>query len=127
MPKKEKGKTILYQKEDRTPSITTQRKELFSYQILEEESICYLQFNKCYDYNAALFQWISRNEEVENLEEKKKFLEQIKEYPKFDEFLARMFDEVEAKGIKTLVVDVRYNGVGNSRLCNQLLSYSDRL
>lgn len=123
LPKKEKVKTIVYQNEDRKKELTIQKNELFSYQILEEESICYLQFNKCYDYNSALFQWMSRTEGEENLAEKDRFLEQIKEYPKFDEFLARMFDEVETKGVKTLVVDVRYNGGGNSRLCNQLLSY----
>ena len=34
-----------------------------------------------------------------------------------------MFKEVEAGGIKTLVVDVRNNRGGNSMLCKQLLSW----
>lgn len=123
-PKDAKDVKVRWHKKSGNPvGVTTPKKELFSYQILEKESICYLQFNQCYDYNAALFQWVSRNKDGENLEEKGKFLEKIKDYPKFDELLAKMFNEIEKNGIKTVVVDVRNNGGGNSRLCNQLLSY----
>jgi C-terminal processing protease CtpA/Prc len=43
--------------------------------------------------------------------------------PRFDTMIAKMFDDIRAKNIKTLVIDVRNNGGGNSVLCEILLSY----
>ena len=43
--------------------------------------------------------------------------------PDFGAFLKEMFGEMERNDVKTLVIDVRDNGGGNSRLCNQLLSW----
>lgn len=67
----------------------------YDYQLFSDESICYLQFNKCVD--AA-------------------------DFP-FHNFLDQMFREMEAGNIRTLVVDVQYNGGGSSRLCDQLFVY----
>ena len=70
------------------------------YAVSDSLSICYLQFNMCYD---------SLN------------------YPqlgqRFDDFVEEMMAEIEDKSIQTLVVDVRNNGGGNSGLCDLLLSY----
>lgn len=72
----------------------------FCYTVSDSLSICYLQFNMCYD---------SLN------------------YPqlgqRFDDFVEGMMAEIEDKSIQTLVVDVRNNGGGNSGLCDLLLSY----
>lgn len=72
----------------------------FYYDVIDSLSICYLQFNMCYD---------SLN------------------YPqlgqRFDDFVEGMMAEIENKSIQTLVVDVRNNGGGNSGLCDLLLSY----
>ena len=67
----------------------------YDYQLFPEESICYLQFNKCED--AA-------------------------DFP-FYNFLDKMFAEMDAGGIRTLVVDVQYNSGGSSRLCDQLFMH----
>ena len=64
----------------------------YDYKFFPEESICYLQFNKC--SNAP-------------------------DYP-FDRFLDDMFAKMKENHIKTLVVDAQYNGGGNSQLCSQL-------
>lgn len=67
----------------------------YDYQLFPDESVCYLQFNKCAD--AA-------------------------DFP-FYRFLDQMFGEMEAGGIRTLVVDVQYNNGGSSRLCDQLFMH----
>lgn len=81
-------------------SPTTLREVPFYYEIFDSQGICYLQFNMCFD---------SLN------------------YPqlgqRFDDFIEGMMAEIAAKSIKTLVVDVRNNGGGNSGLCDVLLSY----
>lgn len=64
----------------------------YDYQLFPEYNICYLQFNKC--VNAP-------------------------DYP-FPSFLDDMFAKMEEGDIKTLVVDVQYNGGGSSQLCDQL-------
>ena len=67
----------------------------YDYQLFSDESICYLQFNKCVD--AA-------------------------DFP-FHNFLDKMFGDMEVGGIRTLVVDVQYNNGGSSRLCDQLFMH----
>ena len=68
---------------------------LYDYTVFPDMSICYLQFNQCVD---------------------------MPDNP-FESFLDDMFTEMEAKKIKTLVVDVQYNGGGSSRLCDELLQH----
>lgn len=82
--------------------VTTQRGVLFDYTIFEEESICYMQFNQ--------------------------FADRVTHpnYPqlaRFDDTMRDMMAEMEAKGIETLVVDLQYNGGGNSSLGTVLLSW----
>ena len=67
----------------------------YDYQLFPDESICYLQFNQC--VNAS-------------------------DYP-FATFLNDMFAKMEEGHIKTLVVDVQYNGGGSSQLCDELLAH----
>ena len=68
---------------------------VYDYQIFPEHSICYLQFNKCANNPAD----------------------------PFSSFLDRMFAEIEDAGIKTLVVDVQYNGGGNDYFCSLLMEH----
>ena len=65
----------------------------YDYQLFSDKSICYLQFNQCAN---------------------------MPNNP-FATFLDDMFAKIDEEGIKTLVVDVQYNGGGNSQLCDELL------
>lgn len=67
----------------------------YDFQLFPEKSICYLQFNVCAD---------------------------APDNP-FGPFLDGMFAQMDAEGIRTLVVDAQYNGGGNSRLCDQLIQH----
>jgi hypothetical protein len=99
---------------------TALKNELFSYSITDDNKICYLQFNSCFDYNSALYQIdMTVKDSVQKIE----LMEKIAVYPKFDDFLEQMFDEILSKNVTSLVVDVRHNSGGNSMLCDQLLSY----
>ena len=82
--------------------VTAQRGVLFDYTIFEEKGICYMQFNQ--------------------------FADRVTHpnYPqlaRFDDTMRDMMAEMEAKGIETLVVDLQYNGGGNSSLGTVLLSW----
>lgn len=82
--------------------ITAQRGVLFDYTIFEDEGICYMQFNQ--------------------------FADRVTHpnYPqlaRFDDTMRDMMAEMEMKGIETLVVDLQYNGGGNSSLGTVLLSW----
>lgn len=67
----------------------------YDYQLFMDKSICYLQFNQCAN---------------------------MPNNP-FATFLNEMFAKIDEEGIKTLVVDVQYNGGGNSQLCDELLQH----
>ncbi len=81
---------------------TAQRRVLFEYEILEKESICYLQFN----------QFADRMTHPNH-----------PELPRFDFVLIDMMKQIEEKNIGTLVVDLQYNGGGNSALGKLLMSW----
>ena len=78
-------------------------KRPFSYKILDE-GICYLLFDKCQDAGTMKSQ------------------SSLNPIPFFTDFLNEMFQDMKEKNVNKLVVDVRYNGGGNSSLCNELLS-----
>ena len=94
-------------------------KQPFSYKILSEKNICYLQFDKCMDRESLRSQYANTNL---NEAQRDKLEENLKKIPVFEEVLNEMFSEIENQQVKTLVIDVRYNGGGNSILCNNLLS-----
>lgn len=82
--------------------VTAMRNTLFDYTIFEDEDICYLQFNQFAD---------------------RVTMPQYPQLARFDEFVAAMMAEIEAKGVETLVVDLQYNSGGNSNLGEVLLSW----
>lgn len=82
--------------------ITAQRGVLFDYNIFEDESICYLQFNQFADRVTH---------------------PQYPQLARFDEFVCEMMHEMREKEVRTLVIDLQYNGGGNSTLGDVLLSW----
>jgi hypothetical protein len=91
----------------------------FHYTMIPKKDICYLQFNSCIDQNSLRSQYLLSNPNMTENDLGKK----ISQYPRFDMFLSEMFDTIRANNISTLVVDVRNNTGGNSKLCNELLSW----
>ena len=91
------GHTSLVRKNGQAPE--TQEKpgaagtSNYDYTLFPDQSICYLQFNRCSDMTGN----------------------------PFDQFLEEMFARMEEANIQTLVVDAQYNPGGNSRLCSELL------
>lgn len=92
----------------------------FSYQFLDGR-ICYLLFTECADRNTYMQQYLPQVANNEML--RMRLEQQLKRIPIFTEFLDSMFRNMKEKNIKTLVVDVRTNGGGNSTLCNELLCW----
>lgn len=88
----------------------------YAYRILKNQNVCYLQFNTMYDLRIAHHLNFPMN---------------ILVYPYawitgigyFDNFLERMFEEMEEEGATTLIVDLRNNGGGASSYGDQLLYY----
>jgi hypothetical protein len=101
-------------------SIRQNSKQPFLYQLLPEKKICYLQFNTCTDQSSLRAQYYMSNSNSLPEEELEK---QLSQYPRFDAFLTEMFQTIRANNIETLVIDVRNNGGGNSKLCDVLLSW----
>lgn len=98
--------------------ITIRNKQPFSYSILPEKSICYFQFNQCTDQSDIRYKYLMSNKQItQDMEQK------ISRVPRFDTLVENMFEKIAQQNIKTLVVDVRNNAGGNSKLCNILLSY----
>lgn len=88
----------------------------FSYNIMPDKQLCYLRFSNCTDRN-TLKMYEMYGMPVGMTEE------QIAQVPDFGLFLREMFSEMNQQGVKTLVIDVRNNSGGNSKLCDQLLSW----
>jgi hypothetical protein len=106
----------------KTPSglVRENSRQPFLYKLLPEKNICYLQFNTCLDQSALRSQYYMNNSNNLSDEELEKRLSQ---YPRFDAFLEEMFQTIQTNQIKTLVIDVRNNSGGNSKLCDVLLSW----
>lgn len=99
----------------------TARKQMkmpFAYTLFPEKSLCYLQFNLCMDQSSLRLQYSQNGKPLDDKLEQK-----ISQYPRWDNFIEKMFEEIQKQDIRNLVVDVRDNGGGNSRLCDVLLSW----
>lgn len=102
-----------------TDSPRKYEKRPFSYTILQKQRLCYMQFDQCED-KATLYS-VYHNMQL-NEKQRIKIDEILKNIPAFDEFLDEMFEHMEREKVKVLIIDVRYNGGGNSVLCEKLLS-----
>jgi len=109
----------LQQSKNQINSIRENTKQPFLYKLLPEQSICYLQFNACIDQSSLRSQYYMNNSNKIPEDADKK----LAQYPRFDIFLKEMFQKIESRKIKTLVIDVRNNEGGNSKLCEVLLSW----
>ncbi|MGM9868608.1 MAG: S41 family peptidase [Sodaliphilus sp.] len=85
---------------EQSTGVMARKNALFAFQIFEEPSICYLQFNQCADARTK------RNSAL----------------PRFDTFLDSMFHQMDSLKVQTLVVDVQYNNGGSSNLCDELMA-----
>jgi hypothetical protein len=102
-----------------TNSPFAQKDKLFFYTILADPSICYFQFNQCFDQSCLRYLYDMSGNKIS----KKELKEKLAVYPRFDTIVAQMFKDIKTNKIKTLVIDVRHNSGGNSLLCDVLLSY----
>lgn len=93
--------------------VTVKRDDLFSYQIIEDK--CYLQFNVMYDLQSYL-----QLCQVTGTKTEDNYLNFL---PSFSDFIDKMDADLKQHHIRKLVVDMRYNGGGNSMLGDQLLQY----
>ena len=93
--------------------VTVKRDDLFSYQIIEDK--CYMQFNAMYDLQSYLQLCQVTGTKVDD--------NYLNFLPSFLEFIDKMDADIKQNHIRKLVVDMRYNGGGNSMLGDQLLQY----
>ena len=84
---------------EQTKAVMANGGDLFHYQMLPEEGVCYLQFNQCADARTM------RDESM----------------PRWDTMLDEMFAKMKTEGIRRLIVDAQYNNGGSSMLCDELL------
>jgi hypothetical protein len=118
-PSNMEGLSAVQRTGQKANSITQPQRKPFFYTILDDESICYFQFNQCVDNSTLRWRdYISGKHTADSILDKT-----LSNVPRFDVSVSRMFDEIKDKNIKTLVVDVRNNGGGNSVLCEILLSW----
>lgn len=91
--------------------ITSPKNVPFHYQIVND--ICYFQFKAMIDRLSYQIGCQLMGEKTEeNI---------LASLPNFEEFLKTMYAEIAEKQIQTLVIDMRYNGGGNSLLGDILL------
>jgi hypothetical protein len=110
---------VLAQGSKRQNTMRQNSKQPFLYRIDSIRSICYLQFDQCIDQSSIRVQYrMGATGPLDDALERR-----LARIPRFDSFLKGMFQDIKEKGIKTLVIDVRNNKGGDSRLCNVLLSW----
>lgn len=102
-------------------SVTIRKKSKapFHYTLLPEKSMCYFQFNTCFDQSTLRMDYMQSTPNISAKELDAK----TTHYPRFDTFIKDMFDTIRVNKIETLVIDVRNNAGGNSKLCDVLLSW----
>jgi hypothetical protein len=109
----------LQQPKNQPITVRKNNKQPFQYTLLSDKGIGYLQFNACSDQSTLRYQYYMNNPDTPSEELEKK----VAQYPRFDAFLTEMFQAIETNQIQTLVIDVRNNVGGNSKLCDILLSW----
>ena len=96
------------------------KEEPFNYRLYEDKGICFFQFNRCEDQSSYRQQ--RAYGKFQSLSDEQ-FEQAVSQIPDFGEFLEEMFSDMRVNEIHTLVVDVRENAGGDSRLCEQLMSW----
>ena len=93
--------------------VTEKREEPFSYKIIGK--ICYMQFNSMIDRFTYQLGCRMTNTTINN--------KASQSLPLFTDFLDEMWHEINMRKVSKLIVDMRYNGGGNSLLGNILLDF----
>lgn len=83
-----------------------------------DKGLCYMQFNACMDRSTVQEQIEAR---TPGATADASIAEKLNRIPLFTPFLDEMFGTIRTLGIRTLVIDLRNNSGGNSRLCDELL------
>lgn len=106
-----------------TPIITERTSESFSYKIINEDSLCYIQFNRMIDRRIGemyleLLPWWKRW-----LAKTIRFFGGSAGIPDmyFEEFLNTCIADISKNNIEKVIVDLRYNTGGSATLGNLLL------
>ena len=97
----------------RAHPITGQQEVPYSYRIIND--VCYFQFNAMYDRYTYLQSCRLMGTEADEAT--------VQALPLFTDFLRELGTELKKQRIRTLVIDLRYNGGGNSLLGDQLLQF----
>lgn len=130
-------KNVSWQTAQPLPNLVTQRSEHeYDCRIFAEQNFAYFQFNACFDKTAIVDGLKMVNPWVRPLvrawlafEFRRKkpnaVLEGIydPERPVLKDYLASTVREVNRRGITNLIIDLRYNGGGETELCKQLLYF----
>lgn len=111
-------KIALPETTSRYTSVRQNNRSPFIYTNIQEKKIGYLQFNSCVDQESLRLQYLAKYPDIS----KEELEAAVSNVPRFDTFLDEMFDQMRNDSITTLVVDVRNNSGGDSRLCDMLLS-----
>ncbi|WP_071148016.1 S41 family peptidase [Bacteroides ndongoniae] len=85
----------------------------FWYKIVEDK--CYFQFNEMYDRFSYM--------QICHLMGNTPNIELIRSLPLFTEFLEEMLSNIHRNNVHKLIIDLRYNGGGNSLLGDLLLNF----
>lgn len=104
-------------------AFTKRQNNGFFYKILEEEQVAYLQMNTCLDYVAVKSEIGNYTNFITKPLALSAMKKRTKNAPNFGLVLQQLFTEIQAKNIKTLVLDLRYNSGGDERLGKQFLWY----
>jgi hypothetical protein len=94
----------------------------YYYSIHKDMNIAYLQLNEMRDRATCLDDFYDKYNFFQRLIYRK-IRKEYNRYSLFSTKLNRMFSEMKKEGIKNLVVDLRYNGGGNSIMGDQLLYF----
>lgn len=104
-----------------SPELFIRSKQPFTYRLYPEKGLCYMEFNTCADQSTLRSQIYTQGLQGQISEEELE--RKLAAVPRFDESVERMFADIHSHGISTLVIDVRDNSGGNSRLGDILLSW----
>lgn len=123
VPPKEKFDAHSFKRPKPIYPFTKKQNEGFSYKILPDKSVAYLQMNTSLDYVAIkseISNYVSALLKPLALASLKK---RHKNSLNFGKVLQELFTKIHQKDIKNLIIDLRYNTGGDERLGKQLIWY----
>ena len=102
-------------------TLTAPRKALYWYDVMAAPGVAYLQMNAMKDYQTEYSRiTTSKPSGYKLTPQEQAYLSSI---PRFSDFIDQMFQEMDSLHTHTLIIDLRYNSGGDSRLGDMLLQY----